>query len=518
MTANGQGSAINIHFGAFTGANPDIMNGVINPNPNRGGIYFGTERGDVSCNYWTGSHGTVKMTATDGGSIFFDDQGKSSLGGFVESWVDDTRITVSDKSSFKVNAMFRTFGSTTLNISGGSTASFGYEYYTQSYAKTLINVDGAGSKMSVAQEFWISDDKDVYNITNGGVLEIGEYCYFSSGNKTHAGATINVDGSGSLFSIDDATHKHGLYLKGGKAVINMTDGGRMETKYVDNQRRSGESYEYDGEVYLTVSGKDSQGVASAAVVSQTYTNQATTGISVANGGVVSIAEYINDEGASTTINLGALPDAATPSLLSEEDDAPSTFSAHVYKNNGTTMVNVAAGAETSAHFDELWLVSGEMVVAGRGSYALGEAATEGERGMTYFHVTGRSAADAVSTSIDATELANFSVGESAAITLVFTPELQTSVEAGDTMTLTLVQGYDGFTLSDQVLSGLLASTTYVSVSGETYTDFSIANASYRMDGNNLVWTNAPAQAVPEPATATLSLLALAALAARRRRR
>ncbi|MBR5895113.1 MAG: PEP-CTERM sorting domain-containing protein [Akkermansia sp.] len=50
----------------------------------------------------------------------------------------------------------------------------------------------------------------------------------------------------------------------------------------------------------------------------------------------------------------------------------------------------------------------------------------------------------------------------------------------------------------------------------------LSDGTYRYDGNTLVFsgtlTNRSSQSIPEPTTATLSLLALAALAARRRRK
>ncbi len=102
--------------------------------------------------------------------------------------------------------------------------------------------------------------------------------------------------------------------------------------------------------------------------------------------------------------------------------------------------------------------------------------------------------------------------------------------------LSLIQNIDSesLTLSDAALSELLANTSIIiTADAEGLTDSTLvlaglditsmlSNAVYSYEGNTLVFsgtvTNDGSLSIPEPTTATLSLLALAALAARRRRK
>ncbi len=106
-------------------------------------------------------------------------------------------------------------------------------------------------------------------------------------------------------------------------------------------------------------------------------------------------------------------------------------------------------------------------------------------------------------------------------------------DAGD-FELNLVLGYDGFIMDASSLETLLGHTSYnvgdqpatlaltetaEETTGLDKTKYTVSNAQYVIKDNNLVWTGTITNnnAVPEPATASLSLLGLAALLMRRRR-
>ena len=122
------------------------------------------------------------------------------------------------------------------------------------------------------------------------------------------------------------------------------------------------------------------------------------------------------------------------------------------------------------------------------------------------------------------------IGGSALETLVATADASLS------FCLSLIQNIDSqsLTLSDAVLAELLGNTSIIITSdaeglfdgaqhlaGRDITSM-LSNAGYSYEGNTLVFSatvkNDGSLTVPEPTTATLSLLALAALAARRRRK
>ncbi len=546
LSATGQGSEFLIDFRDFSGSG--------STGTNWGGFFTGKR-------YLPNSKGTVTFSALEGGTFTItnvnDYTDGAFYGQFFQAKNETTKLVAKGGGVLSVGGQYTTHAHTDIDVQSGGTINIGHEFAVALGSSACVTacVDGAGSVLNFRKSAAVSSHTGIFNITKGGVINVGGWFKSDGASKASYGdteTTFNISGKGSLLKIlglapdeegswanasDGERYKYGLAaFEGGIIKMDISEGGAFDTKYsynagtIEIRVDGSDSEANNSELYYQGYYKDpvwGNATTTDGVGKFTATNggrvsfhdvqieRGSATFTATGGGVVAMERYANKAGTSTTLDIGA--DPSEPATLAEggSETASGSFHAATYENHGKTEVNIAAGA--SAYFDELWLVSGEMVVAGQGGYVLGSTA-EGGAGSAGFHVTGASADSASSTCIDATGLASFGVAEGTTITLVFTPELQTSVEAGDTMTLTLVQGYDDFTLSDPVLSGLLASTTYVSVSGETYTDFSIANASYRMDGNNLVWTNAPAQAVPEPATATLSLLALASLAARRRRR
>ncbi len=276
-----------------------------------------------------------------------------------------------------------------------------------------------------------------------------------------------------------------------------------------------------------------------------------TTFDLSDGSAATMTSYDNQAGATTTINLGSADEA--------EGAAASNFIAQTYVNEGETAVNIYNGSEitvteyvnsgdTTIHADagttctikNVQMLGGDIVLMGTGAFMIGCSAPSapGEPGGddaevgasgTVFTVSSQEGV-ADTTCLDISflnpETSSFTVDTASSFTLVFTDEiLQGVAEKGvEELSLTLIKGYTGFNLSEEALNEMLCNTLYVygqvatfAVVGES--NFTVTNASYEMVGNDLVWMGTvSAAAVPEPTTATLSLLALGGLAARRRRK
>ncbi len=298
IVADGEGSQINIHFGAFTGAYGDYNDdGTLNPTPNRGGVYFGAE---VPPGYTReGMGGTVNLTASNGGSISFDDQGKSSWGGFLEVWSEQTNVTLTEGSSLSVNAMFRTVGTVNYDISGGSTATFGYNYYSQiNGGRTIAVVDGTDSLLHIKGSY-ASIGKDNLSVTNGGQIQVDGYVYGLSGSGGQAFMDISVDGTGSKFSVKNSTY--GYYNYSATTTIKVTGGGSAEMPILWNNQNTALPY-YVSTVDIAVSGTDAEGNASSFVNTGHTLNYRVFILRAGEGGTASLAGQLYN----TTTGTGTL--------------------------------------------------------------------------------------------------------------------------------------------------------------------------------------------------------------------
>ncbi len=276
----------------------------------------------------------------------------------------------------------------------------------------------------------------------------------------------------------------------------------------------------------------------------------TSSITATDGGTVELNDFSGEKNTTTLISLGT---------EGGEEEAASSFSSGSYTNSGTTdiklydastfmvddyvsdgLTTIYADAGTTCTLSNVQMLSGDIVVDGTGTINLafssgsgegGEGSTAGSTVFTVAAENGEADATCIDISSLNPETSQFTVDTSAAFTLVFTDDiLQGVAEKGtDRFTLTLIKGYTGFGQEDIDLAAMLQNTSYQfgltsTFALETQSElFTVTDAEYQMQGDDLVWTGAVSYsgetpAVPEPATATLSLLALAALAARRRRR
>ncbi len=331
LEAIGENSQIHITFPAFTGTNGDYnSDGSLNPTPNRGAIYFGSE--DPR---FIGSTATVNLTAKDGGFIWLDDAGKSNIGHFVDSWASQTNITA-DNGTVTIGGMYSGSGETNLKAINGGQINLGYSYYTQAPSgSTNMTIDGPNSKVTLKSEFAgytasYTGGKEVININNGGVFEVEGYFYLPDGDKMRADAQINISGAGSRMTVADATY--GFMSSGGKTVVNLSNGGSLDTQILTNQNNSYGT----GELTLTVSGQDDNGVASTLNAAQAY-HYATSVTKVTEGGQVNYGLYNVRGAANIEISKGGVMN----------------ISSQYYSASGTSEFKVTEGGQlviTGSHF------------------------------------------------------------------------------------------------------------------------------------------------------------------------
>ncbi len=272
-----------------------------------------------------------------------------------------------------------------------------------------------------------------------------------------------------------------------------------------------------------------------------------SGSSLAVSGDVAVAEggTINVTTAGMTVG-GTFTNEGTVTV---DLSSGGSFEVGNYVNRGDSTVKTSASA--TCRFGNLDLgEGGSMKLTGSGALTLGggETSAEGEAPTTTFSVSG----ETTSSNIDISALggANFTVAEDAAFTLAFDTAYLAEMELGDTMnfTLSLIVGSGTSPVAESELESLLARTDYsfataadaIALVAELELealeeglplDYMVQEGSAHYElidnangGKDLVWSGTvvaiegSGEAVPEPTTATLSLLALAALAARRRRK
>ncbi len=463
-------------------------------------------------------------------------EGKSTLTVDKDSWIGMAYDEVSGGST------------ATLTVKGESTANLG--------SMLLVGYD-TGAKGTVT----------VDNSTlTAGTTYLGYYGEGTSGTlilQNKATATLGdtylggSDGAKGFVTVDASTLKAGdTYV--GDALINgsldVKNGGSAELSYL----YVGDTVSVDANSSIKVTENVDVIETGKLHVTKNSTVPVGGNMTVAAGGTVDVdstsqltvvGQYINEGDTGMNVNAnsqmssGSVSNSDSLTISLKEN---SSFSVNEYLNAGDTAVESVSG--TSCYFGSMQLSSGNMVLKGEANFVLGQT-VDGTVATTntVFTVSGQTAEAATSTSIDITAVnvapettAGFTIADGAAFKLNFTDEALAGIAASsaEMFKLTLIYGYEGFSLEDDTLMSLLANTTYnidklaaeaavmtLALEEEapavTYGDFVVTSAQYAMEGNNLVWMGVVqnnAVAVPEPATTTLSLLALAGLAARRRRK
>ncbi len=390
-------------------------------------------------------------------------------------------------------------GDGTMSVSDGSSAHFEGDVYVGYWAD-------ASGKLSIDATA-DAESGSAASVTVDKTLYIG---YNSTGVNE-----VSVTGENSELTVKGDTYV-GYAQKGG---LTVSDGASANLQDVvvyagsELKATNGSEVTVAGDLSVTrgsaVTVTDGEDATSSLNVTGSYVNYGTTNVDLSKGG---------------TFTAGGVLNAGTMDIVV---DNGGTFQTDAFVNAGDT--NITATEGTTCELGTMQLVSGSMKLDGEGSFEMGSAASE-----TMFTVSGSSVAEATSTYIDISTLSsqNFTINDEATYTFHFSDDIKAALVATThtfmDIELMVIDGYEGFVRDQLQLATMLQNTSYdfssdvQAAAEESLTDFSkfgfvLTNQRYEMRGDDLVW-KASVAVIPEPTTATLSLLALAALAARRRRR
>ncbi len=438
-----------------------------------------------------------------------------------------------------------------FEVSNSATSSANVDMGYAAGSSGSIDVADAGSSVSFDSRVHVGRDGSGSLAVSGGA-SASVMNYLCMGLNTGSAGTTTVTGTGSSLDVWGDTYVG----YGGKGELKVQDG--AEALLMNNVEvastgtmavTGGSSVEVIGNVSVAAEGKVTVENADVTVLGG-YANAGTTTVTLGNGNSFTAGDIENSgtmsvsarAGSSFTADSVTVNQGATMNMsVAVGQEAGATFEVGTYTNRGTSSIDAAAG--TTCYFGALVLEDGTMTMTGEGKYVLGnapsgESGAEPEAAHTTFTVFGESAETASTTTIDITELNEqiFDIQESTTFTLSFAEDMlaTSALHEPQEMKLLLIEGYEGFALDDEFLANLLTKTTYETLtSGDTAAltllgagidmqtsengGFYVQNAAYLVEDNNLYWTGT-VTTVPEPTTATLSLLALAALAARRRRK
>ncbi len=460
------------------------------------------------------------VSVTDGGVINVGTKGTTSYGASATFSVKDanSKISFSSYDNLGYSGEGYGIGATRFDVSNGGAVTVDGVY--DNLGGTTVMDVSTNSLVTLStyqnRNYSASDTaSSEFNISQGGVVKIAE-TFISTANAV---STFNITAGGQLLG-------HELYANGTMAPI--------------YQNASTSIFNIDG-------AGAAEGNTGVAFYFYTNYSGGNTTFNVKNGGVANISSYTNQANSTTTINIGEV-NAATPlTLAAEQEESGSvstqSFQVNRYTNNGTTNFNVAengkltigayvndgdstinAASGSTVQFNELQLLNGNMNLLGDGDYVLG-AAEQGVNTNTLFTVSGSTTA----TNINFADTPNltFTIDANTQFTLQFTDEALAGITVGSSANFTLVLVYGnsafGEYLEQADLIALLSNPEYVfgsnADSNESAYTVKEGSASYKKDGNNLVWTGTINNGVvPEPGTASLSLLGLAAMLMRRRRK
>ncbi len=466
---------------------------------------------------WNGSTGSLTVAsgadATVNGYLYLGYEGTSSGSSTVKGVGSELNV----KSTACVG--YSGTGMMAVSEGGNVTTDGNLGVGVNANSTGIVTVDGADGSLTVKQNTYVGDGgKGTMTISEGASVTTEGYLCLGFGET--ASGTVNVVGEDSSLNTTGTTYVG----YDGKGELNVSSKGQAVLGHVQVNGQgavsvtNGSTMIAAGDMYVaetaTVTVSDGVGADGAAAPSGlgvlgTYTNEGTTVLDLSQGGA---------------FLAGAVENTGDMDVKLDKNGA---FSVGSFMNEGDVSITAAEG--TTCDLGNMQLRSGSMQLEGAGSFSLGSSASE-----TVFTVTGTSAEAATSTCIDIATLGstNFEIDTSSEFTFRFTDEIVAALHAAAAdateLELTVIKGFEGFQLEQQQLDQLLQNTEYLfgddaqSValalegSSEQYYGI-VTNGAYQMKGNDLVWTGT-VEVIPEPATATLSLLGLAALAARRRRK
>lgn len=394
---------------------------------------------------------------------------------------------------------------TSKDIALGAMA-FDSSYFPDATGKfdILVQANNAGTiSLSSDENLFMAGYTDVS--TSNGILTPEHY------TSKHQGGSVVLESSGTDSSINLTAQKidmNDVNDANFNVKVNVTNGASIQLE------TTSDTYGIYAGKNVTINVKDSG--------STLTTNTASgTGISLSN--------------ATATIGKGATWTA----------DKVVLGSGSILNNDGTLLgsLSVAADAQVngSGTFSSLELATGATLVVGNspGLQSYSDSLTLAAGSTTVFSVAGFEIMATTDncgwnsgtySSISLEDGATLNLIDSAMFTIAFGGDglfdtnklINGALSYSETFSLILIQ--NAGSLSNDTLTSLLSNTTF-SMTNEVeglpsngVWDVNVTDASYKIENNNLILTGTMTAMIPEPSTATLSLLALAALATRRRRK
>ncbi len=173
----------------------------------------------------TGTISTRGWVIDEADAVF--DNGTNSTQAVINNSVDKN-ITVNLTYDGTSEAGAGYTGNGSLTVANGSAihSTYGFIGY-QAGSNGTVNVDGAGSSWTVAEELQFGLGESILNITQGGVVSCGSVT--TDPDRRSTSTTINVIGEDSVWSVEGM-----LSIGAGKQYSTMTmnilDGGKLITK------------------------------------------------------------------------------------------------------------------------------------------------------------------------------------------------------------------------------------------------------------------------------------------------
>ncbi len=427
-------------------------------------------------------------------------------------------------------------GSSVVSVTGGSTAKVGNELtglYIGENAQLIVEdapavaETGTAAKSSslVVTGILESEGTVTADLTEGGSIKADSVNNIGEMNVTlakdasfDAGFAVQNTGTMNVSVSDQASYEADIIQNSGTAKVTLADGGSMTAGTVENLGT-------DSIMEVTV------GSGSTYKVTDSMENTGTATVTLAEGSNFETAKVENNGTMTVTVDKAATYTATTvenTGTLNMELKEGSSMKVGTYVNASDSTSTITAAENATCEIANIDLSGGNLRLEGDGEFDLG--ASSGGLSSEFYVSDLTTTTHIDFSSLATAENLKFSIDKESVFTLNFNATALADIGQDEqkTFTLTLVIGYDGFTVDEETLAYLLTNNTYynfesVSETAEGQkvsagaTDYVVSDAEYAMFGNKLVWTGT-VTGIPEPTTVTLSLLALTALAARRRRR
>lgn len=450
---------------------------------------------------------TVIIGSADGnGAMVIDNKSQIGLGNHQTTMIGE-RIGLSSgcptadaegnkyvgSYSEAANGSETLFGRGVVTVKGASTYNTGYQQFYMSEGE--LNAIGEGTQVNIGGNYgtqsilgYDADSTSDINVKDGAKINVRtKYLFTGSAASDNSSVNINVDGPGSSFTVDEKTPAHpevpnssqntwailgyysgaaaGATVENHTTSVNVTNGGTVSF--------------LSGDYTFLGYGAQSEGSSVAVNVDEeSFFNSKLTymydGATIDNKGTASI-EYLYMLGGDV-INEGTLTD------WSGEDDVLYMTDGYV-QNSGTIDLNIILAngeieALSGSVFDEVHLQGGSFTLVGDVTF------------NSFF--------------------AGYQAGE-----IVFndgsTLDMQGNSFTLNGSSLVLLVDFEVTDETDISLNSFLINVGSTDLTHDTSIVIRGAN------GTEVVRTLS-SMSIPEPTTATLSLLALAGLAARRRRK